>query len=503
MDRSTRFSIALLTVLLIAPVNSAFAQSEGPLFPRSVSNEGTGEAWADLILAQSSDDLSAVVATTNTPSRLVAEDFGFAIPAGVEIRGIEIQVERRKAALATDPASEFVVVRRGGVDLTLADGGGAILPGPAATDSVAIAGGEMALFGETWTSADINDAGFGVSYGLTGASGTYFVDAISVTVFYALPEDDGLCPAFGEILAHDQTFRNGILGGVPDIDGDGLGDQESLALMRAVACNDGAPASLKTASMTAFDLNLMTVDMEADAAALADFRELIAATMAISAATETELKSLLGMADPPFTLTGEYAQVTCSGETCMPQPVARRSLSTEFFDFDDPARAPNEPYSAEGDLDNDGTNNVTELMNTDAQGGSLSDFVIAATSPELDGTEPIRNPGGSSGSCFIATAAYGSPLAAELNTLRRMRDRVLLTHRAGAALVDVYYRVSPPLADWVARSEARAEAVRALLTPAMAAAQRPYGTRTLFAGFAAMCALATFQVRRRRTAHAR
>lgn len=51
--------------------------------------------------------------------------------------------------------------------------------------------------------------------------------------------------------------------------------------------------------------------------------------------------------------------------------------------------------------------------------------------------------------CFVATAAYGSPLAAEVQSLRSFRDEVLRGTRAGAAFFDRfwphYYRLSPPI----------------------------------------------------------
>jgi hypothetical protein len=55
--------------------------------------------------------------------------------------------------------------------------------------------------------------------------------------------------------------------------------------------------------------------------------------------------------------------------------------------------------------------------------------------------------------CFIATAAYGSPAAEELNTLRAFRDDVLLQSEPGAALVELYYEVSPPAAAYIASHE--------------------------------------------------
>ncbi|MBN2187558.1 MAG: PKD domain-containing protein [Dehalococcoidia bacterium] len=57
------------------------------------------------------------------------------------------------------------------------------------------------------------------------------------------------------------------------------------------------------------------------------------------------------------------------------------------------------------------------------------------------------------GACFIATAAYGTSAAEEIEVLREFRDEVMLPNRVGAELVAFYYRVSPPLAAFISRHE--------------------------------------------------
>jgi M6 family metalloprotease-like protein len=70
------------------------------------------------------------------------------------------------------------------------------------------------------------------------------------------------------------------------------------------------------------------------------------------------------------------------------------------------------------------------------------------------------------GGCFIATAAYGSAMAPEVDTLRRFRDGFLMTNAAGRALVSFYYKASPPLADFIAPRPALRSAARFMLAPA-------------------------------------
>jgi len=74
--------------------------------------------------------------------------------------------------------------------------------------------------------------------------------------------------------------------------------------------------------------------------------------------------------------------------------------------------------------------------------------------------------------CFIATAAYGDPLAPELTVLRRFRDEVLLTNTPGRWAVAAYYRISPPVAEFLAQHDTLRAAVRRMLRPVVAACRR-------------------------------
>lgn len=48
--------------------------------------------------------------------------------------------------------------------------------------------------------------------------------------------------------------------------------------------------------------------------------------------------------------------------------------------------------------------------------------------------------------CFIATAAYGDPVAPEIQSLRTFRDKFLVNNFPGNLFIKMYYRLSPPIA---------------------------------------------------------
>lgn len=96
--------------------------------------------------------------------------------------------------------------------------------------------------------------------------------------------------------------------------------------------------------------------------------------------------------------------------------------------------------------------------------------------------------------CFIATAAYGSPLEPHVESLRLFRDRYLVQSTAGRAFIRLYYRYSPPVADFIANRPILRGVVRFLLTPLVVAIEYPRAA--LVALLLALLVIAQASVRR-------
>lgn len=90
-------------------------------------------------------------------------------------------------------------------------------------------------------------------------------------------------------------------------------------------------------------------------------------------------------------------------------------------------------------------------------------------------TEPASTPAvvnKKGGGCLIATAAFGSELAPQIQQLRETRDRVLLSTQSGTTFMtgfnQFYYSFSPTVADWERENPVFKEIVKASITPLIA-----------------------------------
>lgn len=69
-------------------------------------------------------------------------------------------------------------------------------------------------------------------------------------------------------------------------------------------------------------------------------------------------------------------------------------------------------------------------------------------------TVPCTACGGRAGGrCFVATAAYGDYDAPEVRVLRQFRDDRLSKSFWGNAFISTYYKISPPLASVIEKSD--------------------------------------------------
>jgi polyhydroxybutyrate depolymerase len=105
---------------------------------------------------------------------------------------------------------------------------------------------------------------------------------------------------------------------------------------------------------------------------------------------------------------------------------------------------------------NNATTTITITPNKDYE--ITASFQVKSEEPE---PEPEPTPSG--GLCFIATAAYGTSTAKQVDVLRDFRDDMLLKSIVGSRLVDLYYQVSPPIADFISEDTFVRTLVRELM----------------------------------------
>lgn len=116
---------------------------------------------------------------------LNASGFGFSIPNNAIIIGITVSVEK-DTVYVSDVVDGSVRIIRNGTIGSVEEASSSYWP---ATDTWVDYGNGSYLWGETWTSAEINDNRFGVAISCYNAMGSTrcYIDNIRITIDYAIP----------------------------------------------------------------------------------------------------------------------------------------------------------------------------------------------------------------------------------------------------------------------------------------------------------------------------
>ena len=155
-------------------------------------------------------------------------------------------------------------------------------------------------------------------------------------------------------------------------------------------------------------------------------------------------------------------------------------------------------------LSNDFENQTSQTLRLNfAVSSSETDYATTNNQSTSSGVVPVFDtcdididlPKGAGVACFIATAAYGSPLEPHVSALREFRDRYLQQTELGRAFVRFYYRHSPPIAELVAAHGSLRLLVRAILTPVVLVVVHPVGSLAVI--IFAFAALVGLRVQRR------
>lgn len=161
----------------------------GATYPGTAADDSSvgSLTWAspDNIKASGGNTSATVHNANATTHYLKATDFGFSIPAGAEIDGVSVLINRYVSGAASDNE----------VKLVLADGsiGSTNKAGTGWNNNIMREdsfGGASDLWGETLSPTDVNDADFGavlstnINQAGTLSTGTIFVNYIKITVYY-------------------------------------------------------------------------------------------------------------------------------------------------------------------------------------------------------------------------------------------------------------------------------------------------------------------------------
>jgi hypothetical protein len=126
----------------------------------------------------------------------------------------------------------------------------------------------------------------------------------------------------------------------------------------------------------------------------------------------------------------------------------------------------------EGMIKNDGSFENFSCSGTVNDSGTITGNPLSSEECSKVREEPdVSQTDTEGGGCLIATAAYGTELAPQVQLLREVRDNTVMSTNSGIAFMtgfnQLYYSFSPTIADWERENPVFQETVKLFITPMM------------------------------------
>jgi hypothetical protein len=451
---STLFALVLvLSLVLIIAGPMATPVQGAPSGPKNGSTAGDDDsigtvAWSSVndALTQDNSCAEAILTQANRYSHyLEVTDFGFDMPSGATIEGIVVEVDRRE--------TNAVPLRVWDNSIRLVKGGAIggddkalptteLWPG-SDTNEYVVYGNSTDLWGLNWTPGDISGSDFGVAISAakdgSPTSSVAYVDHIRITIYYSVPEYYLTMEADPEVggTATDETQTWPYM-------------EDEVVEIKAQAATGYEFVNWTTSAGGTFgDEELVETTFTMPACNVTVTANFEVETGPQELPTVTTLAAT-GIGDDSVTLNMAYTLGDYS-------PVYLRFAYRESGTAD---------WSFTSEKNTTGGSTHTRRV-TGLTAGTEYDFraELRYNSHRIDTASILQFTTDTSPAvaCFIATAAYGTPGAEQIDVLREFRDDVLLKSAVGSEFVSLYYRLSPPIADLIAGHDLVSTIVRDLL----------------------------------------
>ena len=197
--KSLRLIPSILLAIFLQQATYSQCVASSAQVPDLVSNtsfSGSDFDWDDAGFVLSSNNQYASAGftlglfATVQSDLMMLSDFDISVPLAVTICGIEVKIERKASGLGILGASvrdNIVQLVKNGSAIGTNKATAANWTGSKVTTTY---GGSSDLWGTTWTSADVNNSNFGLSFSAelrSGAAGLFLsadIDNVTITVYY-------------------------------------------------------------------------------------------------------------------------------------------------------------------------------------------------------------------------------------------------------------------------------------------------------------------------------